>query len=89
MASSNTETSNNPKKQVSAESEIEKVSLDSTSGGAKKESDAASDSSIAILDAGRRAVEERRLLRKLDMRLMPMIILIYLMNYIDVSPCTQ
>lgn len=28
---------------------------------------------------------ERRLLRKLDMRLLPMVILIYIMNYIDVS----
>lgn len=34
-------------------------------------------------DAG--AAEERRLLRKLDMRLLPMVILIYIMNYIDVS----
>ena len=38
-----------------------------------------------LLDSGRRKEEERRLVRKLDMRLLPMIILIYIMNYIDVS----
>lgn len=33
---------------------------------------------------------ERALVRKLDMRLLPMIILIFIMNYIDVSPlCSQ
>ena len=38
-----------------------------------------------IMDASRRRVEERRLVRKLDTRLLPMIFLIYIMNYIDVS----
>ena len=38
-----------------------------------------------FLDPERRMAEERRLVRKLDMRLLPTIILIYIMNYIDVS----
>ena len=38
-----------------------------------------------IMDASKRRVEERRLVRKLDTRLLPMIFLIYIMNYIDVS----
>lgn len=40
-----------------------------------------------IMDAGKRRMDERRLVRKLDMRLMPMIFLIFIMNYIDVNPC--
>lgn len=40
-----------------------------------------------IMDASKRRMDERRLVRKLDMRLMPMIFLIFIMNYIDVSPC--
>ncbi len=32
-----------------------------------------------------RILAERRLVRKLDMRFLPMVTLIYLMNYIDVS----
>lgn len=43
-----------------------------------------SDSSIQILDAENRKKAERRLVRKLDMRLMPTIVLIFIMNYIDV-----
>lgn len=39
----------------------------------------------SILDAHDRLYAERRLVRKLDMRLMPMIFLIFIMNYIDVS----
>ena len=35
--------------------------------------------------ANTRFEAERRLLRKLDMRFMPTIVLIYIMNYIDVS----
>lgn len=42
-------------------------------------------SNRVILDPEQRAAEERRLVRKLDMRLMPTIILIFIMNYIDVS----
>lgn len=41
-------------------------------------------SNRVILDPEQRAADERRLVRKLDMRLMPMIILIFIMNYIDV-----
>ena len=33
-----------------------------------------------------RQIAERRLLRKLDFRLLPTIVVIYLMNYIDVRP---
>ena len=33
-----------------------------------------------------RQTAERRLLRKLDFRLLPTIVVIYLMNYIDVRP---
>jgi hypothetical protein len=32
------------------------------------------------------AIKEKRLLRKLDMRLLPTIALIYILNYIDVGP---
>ena len=41
-----------------------------------------------IMDASKRRMEERRLVRKLDTRLLPMICLIYIMNYIDVSILT-
>ena len=46
--------------------------------------DDASDEVVA--NVARRRAEERRLVRKLDMRLLPMIILIYIVNYIDVRP---
>ena len=45
--------------------------------------DSASESSV--VDASRRLHEEKHLVRKLDMRLMPTIFLIFIMNYIDVS----
>jgi len=48
--------------------------------------DSASDS--IILNANKRAIEERRLVRKLDMRLMPMIFLVFIMNYIDRTAVT-
>ena len=35
-------------------------------------------------EMGHRAAAERRLKRKLDMRLLPMVFLIFIMNYIDV-----
>ena len=41
-------------------------------------------SAASILADGERKAAERRLIRKLDMRLLPTIILIYIMNYIDV-----
>lgn len=34
----------------------------------------------------RRAVAEKQLVRKLDVRLLPAIVLIFILNYIDVSP---
>lgn len=37
------------------------------------------------LDAGNRASEERRLVRKIDMWLLPTVFLIWIMNYIDAS----
>lgn len=40
----------------------------------------------AILDPEQRAKAERALVWKLDMRLMPMIALIFIMNYIGTSP---
>ncbi|EJD08021.1 MFS general substrate transporter [Fomitiporia mediterranea MF3/22] len=43
---------------------------------------------IAIASSKERAIAERRLLRKLDMRFMPTIVLIYIMNYIDRSAIT-
>lgn len=49
--------------------------------------DDASDEVVA--NAARRRAEERRLVRKLDMRLLPMIILIYIVNYIDVRPLSS
>ena len=39
-----------------------------------------------LLTADVRVSAERRLVRYLDMRLLPTIILIFIMNYIDVSP---
>ena len=39
-----------------------------------------------LLAADVRVAAERRLVRYLDMRLLPTIILIFIMNYIDVSP---
>lgn len=42
-------------------------------------------SEASILEVHSRVAAERRLVRKLDMRLMPMIFLIFIMNYIDVS----
>jgi len=53
-----------------------------------QEDDVKSDSSIQVLDAGKRAAAERHLIRKLDMRLLPIIILIYIMNYIDRTAIT-
>ena len=41
----------------------------------------------ALLAPSRRAHAERNLVRTLDMRLLPTIILIFIMNYIDVSRC--
>lgn len=38
------------------------------------------------LQAGARHAAERRLIRKLDSRLLPTIVVIFLMNYIDVRP---
>lgn len=43
-----------------------------------------SDSDV-VLDATKRAATERSLLRKLDTRLVPTVILVYIMNIIDVS----
>lgn len=73
-------------KAVATESISEKVSV--TDVGKKLDSkgdDQSSESDGLFLDSERRKVEERHLVRKLDMRLLPMIILIFIMNYIDVS----
>ena len=43
------------------------------------------DSDTALLDTGLRAQAEKKLVRKLDFRLLPTIILLFIMNYIDVS----
>ena len=37
-----------------------------------------------LLEANKRASAERRLVKKLDHRLLPTIVVIYIMNYIDV-----
>ena len=42
-----------------------------------------------ILDAENRKAAERKLVRKLDSRLLPTIVLIYIMNYIDVRGCLR
>lgn len=42
------------------------------------------DGNSEILDASARPAAERHLVRKLDRRLLPTIILIFIMNYIDV-----
>lgn len=46
------------------------------------------DYSAQIMDAQKRAVAERQLVRKLDMRLLPAIFLIYIVNYIDRNAIT-
>ncbi|PAV24167.1 MFS general substrate transporter [Pyrrhoderma noxium] len=66
------------------ETYIEKTSMDEKNGSS-------SDLDVAnavSMDPAKRAVEERHLVRKLDMRLMPMIILIFIMNYIDRTAVT-
>ena len=71
--------SDDPKATVE-ETYIEKASMDEKNGSS-------SDLDVAnavSMGPAKRAVEERQLVRKLDMRLMPMIILIFIMNYIDV-----
>lgn len=40
---------------------------------------------LPLAGSPERLLAERKLVRKLDMRVMPTIILIYIMNYIDVS----
>lgn len=40
---------------------------------------------FVLLREENRKAAERHLVRKLDMRLMPTVVVIYLMNYIDVS----
>ena len=75
-----------PEKVITTESFDENASLGNNGVTKKDDTDVvAADSSSVILDSERRVVAERQLLHKLDFRLMPMIILIYLMNYIDVS----
>ena len=73
-------------KAIATESISEKVSV--TDVGKTLDSkgdDQTSESDGLFLDSERRKAEERHLVRKLDMRLLPMIILIFIMNYIDVS----
>jgi len=53
-----------------------------------QEDDIKPESSIQIMDAAKRKAAERRLVRKLDMRLMPTIVLIFIMNYIDRTAVT-
>ena len=45
--------------------------------------------SIPEQGTAERAIAERKLVRKLDMRMLPIIVLIYIMNYIDVSLYTR
>lgn len=40
-----------------------------------------------LLQPSRRLVAEKKLVRMLDMRLLPTIVLIFILNYIDVSTC--
>lgn len=42
------------------------------------------DSYASVLEASNRVAAERTLVRKLDSRLLPTIVLIFIMNYIDV-----
>ena len=63
--------------------EKEKVSIEQRSPA---ESLDAHDDDSELLAPEVRQVAERHLVRVLDSRLMPTIIIIFLMNYIDVSP---
>jgi hypothetical protein len=65
------------KKRVSADDyQVEHVETTSNNDGKSDE--------VGILGDGR-AAAERRLVRKLDTRLLPTIVVIFIMNYIDVS----
>ena len=73
-------------KDIATESISEKESVaDGGKSPDRKGDDRTSEDDRMLLDSERRKEEERRLVRKLDMRLLPMIILIYIMNYIDVK----
>ncbi|KAI5119172.1 hypothetical protein M0805_008655 [Coniferiporia weirii] len=79
------------KKPVAEDAYIESVrAVDNTQIVRKTdEPDESASGKSIILDAEKRVVEERRLLRKLDSRLLPIIILIFIMNYIDRTAVTS
>ncbi|KAL5521337.1 hypothetical protein ACEPAG_9261 [Sanghuangporus baumii] len=72
---------------ITTESISEKESISSKKLNIKRD-DGSSESEKMFLDSERRATEERRLVRKLDMRLLPTVVLIFLMNYIDRTAVT-
>lgn len=66
---------------------IEDQQIEISSGKEQEQDDKSKanvDDSGQILDTQRRAIAERQLVRRLDMRLLPTIFLIYIVNYIDV-----
>ncbi|THG96229.1 hypothetical protein EW145_g7814 [Phellinidium pouzarii] len=77
------------KKAITNVSVVESVGVGDKQALPKSDSDDSDASDKDILNASKRATEERRLVRKLDMRLLPMIILIFIMNYIDIFNMTQ
>lgn len=69
----------------------EKISIEETQLRSQQEDlgsfhrDADGKDDLAPLGSEERAVAEKKLLRKLDYRLLPTVFIIYVMNYIDVS----
>lgn len=61
---------------------LENADIHEISNGKDAQDDTSS--SDAIMDVEARKIAERKLVRKLDMRLVSTIILIFIMNYIDV-----
>jgi len=51
----------------------------------KSESFAEEPDDLVLLNEENRKAAERHVVRKLDMRLMPTVVILYLMNYIDVG----
>lgn len=69
------------KAKISVE-ETQKDSEQGTTEGTEKEKDMMEE--LPPLGTKERTIAEKRLVKKLDMRLLPTIFLIYIMNYIDV-----
>lgn len=68
---------------VGSEILVEHVTADSI--GLADSVEVSSEASNVLSHSATRAELETRLVRKVDMRLLPMVVIIYIINYIDVS----